>query len=408
MLTGARWVTAVGISLLLSVAGATLPVAGQADNDAFPRVSGGAPPDWVKPGLRLSWYGEAASVQTSYYTYVEDENGDWEDPITHKRYRQTDEDEMPTAAGRAFTQSDVIAVDGDDVIMDTTMFNIDIETGHVSLTPLWGGRYAGAAVDGAWVRPDLLATVASGGTTDLQVLRGPYKLWDRDVDSVAFLNRGEGSYASTVFDSTTGALVASTARVKGAGSPVHGPVDLPEGNVLIAWTRLAGVRQREAPGLGDALPDWVHRGLVLRYSGTVTIANPYDTSGSTFNYPVDVTVTLDDAGANWAAYSSSTAVDYGGGHVDTSQAIGATGAVGQYWYVPSGLAHLAAGDVLDEDPLTGARQTVDAVGSGVVTVRTKLSGATVVASYDAVSGAMTKLTLEQGVGTTQLQLASIS
>ena len=351
MLTsGARCMTAIGISLLLVALGAAPPIVGQATGEAFPHVSGGGPPDWVKPGLRLSWYGEAASVQTSYYTYVEDENGDWEDPITHKRYRQTDEDEMPTAAGRAFTQSDVIAVAGDDVIMDTTMFGIDLETGHVSLTPLWGGRYGGAAVDGAWIRPDLLATVASGGTTDLQVLRGTYKLWDRDVGSVAFLDRAEGSYASTVFDATRGAVIATTSRAKSAASPVHGPLDLPEGNVLIAWTRLAGVRQREAPGLGDALPDWVHRGLVLQYSGTVTITNPYDTSGSIFSYPVEATVTLDDAGATWATYSGTTSVDYGSGYVVTSQATGATGAVGQYWYVPAALAQLTTGDVLDETP----------------------------------------------------------
>ncbi len=147
-------------------------------------------------------------------------------------------------------------------IMVTTMFPIDLETGQIGLTPLWGGRYPGAAVDGAWVRPELLATVAGGGTTDLQVLRGNYRLWDTDVDSVAFLGRGEGSYASTVFDAASGAEVATTSRAQGAGSPVHGPLDQPEGNVLIAWSRLAGVRQRELPGLGAALPQWVHRGQI--------------------------------------------------------------------------------------------------------------------------------------------------
>ncbi len=271
---------------------------------------------------------------------------------------------------------------------------------------MWGGRYPGAAVDGAWVRPDLLATVASGGTQELLVLRGTYRLWDTDVDSVAFRDRGEGSYASTVFDSASGALIATTSRAQGAGSPVHGPLDQPEGNVLIAWTRLAGVRQREVPGLGAALPPWVHRGLVLRYGGTVTITNPFDTFGAGFSYPVEVTVTLDDTGADWATTSTTTSIDYGNGYVDSSKAVGATGAVGQYWYVPASLAQLATGDVLDEDPLTGARLTVSAVGSDFVTLRTQLSGATVVASYATADGAMTTLTLEQGVSTTQLRLTS--
>ncbi len=41
-----------------------------------------------------------------------------------------------------------------------------------------------------------------------------------------------------------------------------------------------------------------------------------------------------------------------------------------------------------------------------MTLRTQLSGATVVASYATADGAMTTLTLEQGVSTTQLRLTS--
>ncbi len=138
----------------------------------------------------------------------------------------------------------------------------------------------------------------------------------------------------------------------------------------------------------------------------MTATNPFDPSSSMFRYPVEATVTLGDVGADWAITSTTTSVDYGNGYVDSSQATGATGAVGQYWYARAGLAQLAAGDVLDEDPLTGARVTVDAVGSGVVTIRTQLTGATVVASYDLADGAMTTMDLEQGMSTTRLQLVS--
>ena len=57
------------LALLLGL-GATsaVPTAAQGEgNEAFPQVTapGGAAPDWVRPGTRLTWYGETASIRTS-------------------------------------------------------------------------------------------------------------------------------------------------------------------------------------------------------------------------------------------------------------------------------------------------------------------------------------------------------
>ncbi len=249
-------------------------------NEAFPRVGApdGAPPDWVRPGTRLTWYGETASVRTSPYTYVEDPDGDWEDPTTGKRYRQTETDEMPTAAARGWTHTDVLAVDGDRVALETTLWPIGLTSDQLSVVPLGGGVFPGAAVDGAWVRADLLAGVESGRTGNLQMLRGAYQLGEATVDSVAFLSRAEGSYASTVFDASSGALIATTSRAQAEGSQVHGPLDDPQGNVSIVWTRLADLRQRDLPGLGSPLPDWVAPGLTLTDAGSIEHVNALDPS----------------------------------------------------------------------------------------------------------------------------------
>ena len=145
-------------------------------------------------------------------------------------------------------------------------------------------------MDGAWVRPDLLEQVASGGTNELQVLRGTYWLGETPVEAVSFLSRTQGDYASTVFDDASGMLVATTGRYKAAGSPVHGPLDMPEGNVQIMYTRLVDVRERipARPRGGDARvgrsgypahvrrrrdrqqplrPEWVQRELAGRGAG---------------------------------------------------------------------------------------------------------------------------------------------
>jgi hypothetical protein len=314
---------------------------------------------------------------------------------------------MGSAAGMGVTQTDVLAVEGDDVILSTSLWAIDIESGQLSLVPLWGGRYPGGAVDGAWVRPDLLAQVASGGTTELQVLRGTYQLGEVPVEAVSFLSRLQGDYASTVFDEASGALVATTGRYKAAGPAVHGPLDMPEGNVQIMWTRLVDVRERTLPGLGAGVPAWVVPGTRLVYRGEAMATNPLDAYGFSIAWPVEVTVTLDEVGGSWATFRSTTATDLDG-YVERSLAVGATGATGLYWYDPASLATMVPGTVLDEDPITTARLSVEAADGSSVTLLTEAPGVTVRASYDVASGVLSGLSIEQGYGGATLRLASVS
>lgn len=314
---------------------------------------------------------------------------------------------MTTAAGRAVSQTDVIAVESEDVILSTSLWGIDLSTGQLSLVPLWGGRYPGAAVDGAWARPDLLAQVASGGTPELQVLRGTYWLGETPVEAVRILSRTQGDYASTVFDAGSGLLVASTRRYKAAGSPFHGPPDMLEGNVKIMFTRFVDVRERVLPGLGAAVPAWVVPGTQLVYSGQATVTNPFDPYCFSTGWPVEVVVTLDAVGGSWATFKSTTAIDFDG-YVERSEASGATGSAGLYWYDPASLATMTAGTVLDEDPITGALLSVEWADGGSVTLLTEVPGVTMRASYEVASGVLTGLIIEQAVGGVTLGLVSVS
>jgi hypothetical protein len=402
----------VTTSVLLGLgASSAVPTTAQGGtNEAFPRVGvpAGAPPDWVRPGTRLTWYGETASIRTSPYTYVEDPEGDWEDPDTGKRYRQTETDEMPTAAAHGWTHTDVLAVDGDRVALETTLWPIDLTSDRLSVVPLGGGVFPGVAVDGAWVRADLLAGVESGRTGDLQVLRGAYQLGEAMVDSVAFLSRAEGSYASTVFDASTGALIATTGRAQAQGSQVHGPLDDPEGNVSIVWTRLADLRQRDLPGLGSPLPDWVAPGVTLTYAGSMEYVNAYDPAGFRVSYPVEMTVTVAEVGAGWATYAVRTATSLEG-YLQESAGAGANGAAGGYWYDPAALAGMSAGTVLDDDPTTGVRLAVESADpAGGVTLRTQAPGIAVTGTYDPATGVLTRMTTEQSVTFSTLVLDLVS
>jgi len=75
---------------------------------------------------------------------------------------------------------------------------------------------------------------------------------------------------------------------------------------------------------------------------------------------------------------------------------------------PQALASMAPGQLLDEDPVTGARLTVEyGGGTGQVVLLTELNGATLRLGYDPASGVLSTMeTTNSTAGITlQLQLA---
>ena len=361
-------------------------------------------PDWVKVGTRMTYYGAAATVVQSGYTYVEDPEGEWEDPKTGKRYHRTDQgdnpEDMPSAAGEAYTQTDVLAVEPGKVVLSTTMYPIDLMTRGFGINPLGGYNGQSAAVDGAWVHPSLLQDLVTSGYDDQLILRGPYTLGGKVYDTVSFLYRGPGSWQDSTYDGATGALLATNTRVEGNPSPVHGPFDDPQGNVQLSYTRLAGVRNVIVPGLGAPVPGWVAPSSTLTYSGSATVVNPMDPS-AVFSWPVQATVTFGEVGATWATFTSHSVVDYGGYQQPTDSA-GTTGSTGVYWYDPSSLATMQTGQVLDQDPITGASVTVDSADGGAVSLLTEMNGASLRLGYDSASGAL--VTMETTNSTTGITL----
>jgi hypothetical protein len=363
------------------------------------------PPAWATPGTRISYYGAAASVVQSGYTYIEDPRGEWEDPKTHKRYHRTDQgsdpQDMPGAAGQAYTQTDVLAVDGSSVVLSTTMYGINLSDGKLGLNPMGGFSGEGAAVDGAWINPALLADLVNTGYGDQMILRGPYALGGNTYDGISFVSQGQGAYHDSTFDAASGVMLAMNAAVSGQGSPVHGPLDDPQGNVQLSHSRLVGVRQLALPGLGAVVPSWVAAGTSLAYSGTCTVVNPVDPS-AVFPYGMQSTVSFDSVGATWASFTSRSVIDFVQ-YQQPTEAKGTTGATGTYWYDPAALATLTTGQVLDQDPITGAQVSVESADGGTVTLRSDFNGGTVRLGYDTASGVL--VTMETSSEITGITIA---
>jgi hypothetical protein len=370
------------------------------------------PPKWVKAGTRVTFYSAAASVAQSRFAWVEDPNGDWRDPTTGKKYRRTDEGPdaqgVPTASGDGFAQVDVLAVEGTDVVLSVNLYGIDHE--HNILLPgsTSGAKVAGAAVDGTWINPTLLAQLQKSKPAGMLVLTGDYVVGGVKYKAVSFATTGAGAYQQYTYDTQTGLLISATTSTPGATSPLAAPGEgAPKGNTQLTVTQLLGYRQRTLPGINGTNPSWLARTSQLHYTGTYNWTNPVDPSSGTYTYPMDLKLTLSKGGKNWAPYKSTVYIQLGS--LQPTNGSGVTGTTGLYWMDLTALKSLKAGQVLDQDKYTGERLTVAKVGTGsgaTVVIDSQLPGITYEVTYDKTSGAM--LAYEQQVqatgATIQLQI----
>jgi hypothetical protein len=374
-----------------------------------PGIGNQGPPAWIQPGTRITFYAAAASVAQSRFAWIEDPDGDWQDPKTGRHYRRTDEsgEGQGTASGDGLTQIDVLAVEGRDVVLSSALYGIDRVNNQFVVVPGSGAKVPGASVDGAWIHPDVLAGLQNADLGGLLVLRGPYRLGDVTYQAVSFVNPTPGAYQSYTYDTATGLLVAATTSTAGPTSPVTAFNEPPpQGNTQLTITRLAGVRQRSIPGLNGTNPEWVARTAGLSYAGTYNFTNPVDPSSANFSYPMRLDIALGPGGRSWSAYTSRTEIQIPGGQ--PSQGSGVTGTTGVYWVDPRALAGLREGALLDRDPLTNERDTVVSVDAGpnggTLTVAAQLPGLETVATYDATTGVLVQYRLHEASGGITIRL----
>lgn len=365
---------------------------------AAPPQSAGGLPSWVQPGVRLSWYSAAASVAQSRYAWVEDPNGEWEVPSTGKRYRRTDEsgEGVGGGSGDGISQIDIVAVEGSDVVLSSNIYTIDRTQNAQSfiLGPIVGAKVAGAAVDGAWMHPALLQQYLSQQTAGILVLRGPYPLNGRPYSAVSFVSNSGSAYTSYTYDAQTGILLSATTSTAGATSPIAAPGENPPvGNSQLTITRFLGMRQRNMPGTGSAVPAFAARGGTLQYGGTYFWTNPVDPSSGAFQYPMTYQVQLSPGGASWMSFRGQSVVQGFLGAQPEQTGVSA-GNGGGYWYDPASLAGMQPGQVLDKDPLTGGQVVVSGAQGNVIAIDDQIPGIGQRRQFDVRSGALVSFDLQ--------------
>lgn len=361
------------------------------------------PPDWVKVGTRITYYNAAALVAESRFVWIEDPNGEYTDPKTGKHYRRSDEgdnaQEMATGSGDGYTQVDVLAIEGTDVVLTVNLYGIDrtIQTDTNRFVPAGssGGRVKGAVVDGLWINPIQLAELETAQMDNVLILKGDYQLDDKTYPSITFASTSQNAYQSYTYDLETGLLLSATTSTPSAG----------QGTTQLTSSHFVGTRQRNVSGITGTNPPWVANTTKLQYNGTYNVVNPLDPTSLDFTYPTTSTIKLSKGGKTWAPYTSEFTVGMTG---QPSKGSNATGTTGLYWYDTTALKTMKAKQKLDEDPVTGAVTTVRSIGtqngSKIVTIDTDLNGMTATTVYDQASGVLLSYILHVDASGTTITL----
>jgi hypothetical protein len=389
----------VGLLGASLVAAVQPPLVGAAAERPVPRQVG-PPPSWVVPGMRVSYYVAAASVAQSSFAWIEDPDGDWEDPVTGKRYRRTDEtgESIGGASGDGYSIFDVLATDAASVTGTNTIFAINRAATPPDLVfaGSTGTTVGGSVVDGLWIHPDVLAGYRTQRLDGMLVLVGPYALGGVTYDAVAFASTNAAAYSSYTYDSATGLLLVATTRTAGATSPISAVgEDPPTGNTQLTYTQLLGVRQRTVPGLGGANPVWVASTPRLDYAGMQSIFNPLDTSLGSLDAALTMAVQFGAPQGSWIPFTATTSVASLG---MVSTQTGVAGPPGPYWIDPAALAAMVPGQVIDRDPVTTGTVTVTAADPASVTIADVVPGFEVTSRFDRATGVLSAFEIRNPSG----------
>ncbi len=397
----------IALGLSLSLAGGAVAQSGI--GALFPGAQL-EPPDWVTPGTRVTFYAAGASIANASKQWDKDPNGAWEDPATGERYGQID---TPTASGEGIFQADIIGTAGESVGLQWALYGLDRSAGRFFGGLTGGATDPGAAAEEIWVHPGLLERLPETDVGELKILRGPFNVEGTTYQAIAIANLDPAAYSSWIYDLDSGLLLSGTTRTRGRASPVYAEDQEPlAANMQITIIRFLGVRQRDDTTLTAEPPEWARPGTQLGYGGTWTFVNPYDPLGPAVVYPARMGVTFGAGGPTWLEYGTDLLIDFAG-VPNLTTATGVAGGSGPYWIDPEMLALAAEGQLVDEDPTTGERVTIERVGPGpagkAVTVLAEMPGLSGRAMYDAETGvllAIVRSEVASGI-TTELTLDAL-
>lgn len=362
-------------------------------------------PPCIKAGTRLTYFGMTASIPGEYKKLVQDDNGQWVDKNTGKRYREED---IPGSGSAAFNVVQVGHVGGGIVHLSTKLYTLDTSIKKCTFA-VGGGMvgHAGCAAD-YWIHPDVLNQVREVNEQGVRILRMPYSVGGKLYNAIRFQSEDAAGYHARVYDLETGLMIFHGSRVQ--GQPVYtaptggsGRPGVGRGSTQVVTRWIVEVKDIDVAWKGAAAPKWVEQFRQLSYKGVQT--SVVAAAGTKLDRAMAVTCTPKARGRGCLRFTNHFVLESLPG-MPPEEALqdGACGsaAVGGLWVSPQGLANLRPRQVIESNDLVGTTVAVSQVGQGSVTLSEVGPLHRIDCTYDARTGMLSAMTLTQQIGLAQI------
>ena len=367
-------------------------------------------PEWVAPGTRITWYLGSSSSPSVNSSLKEDDQGNWYDPTTGKRF--SDVAQQGTASA-GYLQLNVAGVSPEGMGVEVRNYVLaDAQTGSTyiaSIGSLIGNR---ETLGEYWIHPAKLATMQPGDQGGMTIIRGPYPMEGRVYDSVTMkVTTGYGTTRHT-YDTKTGLCISYSSALTGAGvstiDPNSGRVSGARGQTTIVVLRLLAFRELDLPWRRAPLPDWIQAGREFGFSGTYHNQIPGGIDMPPWRVDAGISVQNQQDGFATGKFQWRLSTGFSQPTTESSDLVIGPGLIGGIHCAPAALARFPAARILDEAAITRVRTTLVGSDGKIATIREEGPLESLVYNYDLRSGKLvgSGKRLQQGVATITVQLAA--
>lgn len=312
-------------------------------------------PDWIKPGLRLTYYTMSGTLPNGPHEYKADRNGNWVDKQGNRYVRK----DVPATGSNGLFQFNVVAMDQQRSAIQMLFYLYEglntaepqqkLETGYVASSSTGGDL---------WIHPEGLKTLVQKHSGQPAPGPGQQGIWvsttQKTIDQATYnaviiaMVSQSGSKKVWFYDSASGVLLYSSEIA------VVNPVNIkkqqlnPDGSV-VKFTTFKGSRMLQLPWMGQPGPNWLARASNFQYNGTFQVTVP---GSPATPFPVNLGIVVKERGPDWLRFDVTFNNQAPGVKSELTSRVSGNSMLCGSWIPSSALGVLQTGQVLDTDSFT--------------------------------------------------------
>jgi hypothetical protein len=315
----------------------------------------GAGLEWIKGGLRITYYAASAMVNGAHTEMVLDDKGEWIIVETGKINAEVEKDSR--ASGQGYLQVNVADVSGDIAALEIRSYGLDVGTGTIMLPTLQGWVGSLKAGNDYWMNPAELRQMKDQKTKGMVVTRLPCTLNGHTYNAIRIHTQADDGSMQKTYDLETGVLLLAGVSSAGGNVRQRDPTNMVHsvpGGTSLGQMRLMSIRPVSLPWNDLPAPDWVSRTPSMAFAGAQSVVMQ---GVPTTTIPLSVEFTFTRTGPRWAQLNERDTTQGVRGmpaqESSTVRVVGTSQTAG-LWVPPEVFARLKPGTI-DEDPITHAR-----------------------------------------------------